>query len=69
MTTEELKPYWTVLVPPEPDPAKRTVWHDAELTLSRGAFPTVEAAAAWAYTHLGSDAEFRLRRYPIEDMV
>lgn len=57
MATRAIPTYFTCIVPYVPA-AYQTEWHPTEAAgpfsvLTRGAFPTVEAAIDWARTHLG----------------
>lgn len=61
-------PYWTVVIPYEPDDAKRTLWHPSKdslggpfETLTRGAFKSNEEAHDWAREHLGRSAHYEVR--------
>jgi hypothetical protein len=63
-----LESYYSLSVPWEPNPAKRTAWHPTESTgpfktLSRGAFKTVAEAHAWARKHLGAGAHYTIRKH------
>jgi hypothetical protein len=63
-----LKNYYTLTIPWEPDPKKRTEWHPTDRTgpfktLQRGAFPTTAAAHAWAKKHLGPGATYSIHRH------
>ena len=63
-----LKNYYTLTIPWEPDPKKRTKWHPTDRTgpfktLQRGAFPTTAAAHAWAKKHLGPGATYSIHRH------
>ena len=54
--------YWTVIVPWSNNP---TVWHPTDRSfspLSRGSFPTRQAAHAWAKTHLRGQP-YSLRKF------
>lgn len=63
--------YVSVIIPWEPDPKLRTVWHPTSAShapLSRGHFigPGVQAkvkAHTWARKHLGPDATYTLKTY------
>lgn len=59
--------YFTVVIPFEKDPHKRTVWHPTDMTgpfavLTRGAFTLARNAHAWALTHLGHNATYTVKR-------
>lgn len=61
--SEGLTPYYTVVIPFEPDPARRTPWHPTESTgpfakLTRGVFKDEAEAHAWAREHLGEGATY-----------
>lgn len=58
-----MTPYFTVVIPFEDNPHRRTQWHPTEgvgpfSVLTRGAFPTEADAHAWAIKHLGPKATY-----------
>ena len=63
-----MKLYYTLVIPWEPDPSKRTEWHPTESrgpfkTLTRGTFASTSAAHNWARKHLGPGATYSLRKH------
>ncbi len=66
-TVGAVSSYFTLIIPWEPNPERRSVWHPTERTgpLSRGAFPSVDAAVEWAAVQLGRDARYTLRECPV----
>lgn len=58
--------YYSCVVPWEPDPRRRSIWHPDRPTfapITRGAFDTEREAHTWAASHLGTDATYIVKAY------